>query len=181
MPKGALLHAHLDATVNAEFLWELALQQPALHVRAPGPINLSNLGSMRPEFKALPRDQLSDTASITDASYDGTWVSIQNAKAAFDASLGGSMGFDKWVIGSMTINPAEAYNTHNTITKVRRDLTRNPFLAKYCPQDMAEIYKYIPCVSCTFPDRCVRSSLTSDITGLDSLRTYFPGIHSSIF
>lgn len=119
MPKGALLHAHLDATVNSEFLLQLALKQPALHVRVSQPINLSNVGSILPEFRALPRDQFSSAPSVTEASYEpGTWVSIQNARAAFDSSLGGPAGFDRWVISSLMINPTEAYHTHNTITKV---------------------------------------------------------------
>lgn len=120
MPKGALLHAHLDATVNSEFLLQLALKQPALHVRVSQPISVSNVGSILPEFRALPRDQFSSTPSVTEASYEpGTWVSIQNARAAFDSSLGGPEGFDRWVIGSLMINPTEAYHTHNTITKVQ--------------------------------------------------------------
>jgi adenosine deaminase CECR1 len=119
MPKGALLHAHLDATVNAKFLWQLALKQPALHVRVPQAINSLTLSTTLPEFRGLPREQFSDVSSLTDSAYEpGTWVALHRARETFDVSLGGQEGFDKWVIGSMMINPTEAYNTHNTITKV---------------------------------------------------------------
>jgi len=119
MPKGALLHAHLDATVNAKFLLQLALKQPALHVRVPRAMNASTLSSALPEFRALSREQFSDAPGLTDATYEpGTWVALQRARETFDGSLGGPEGFDKWVIGAMMINPTEAYDTHNTITKV---------------------------------------------------------------
>ena len=116
MPKGALLHAHLDATVNAEFLLELALKQPGMHLRIHKPLVASSLSENLPEFRILPEAQFSDLGSL---SYNpGSWVSLQNARKNFPAQLGGQEGFDKWVIGSMTINPAEAYGTHNTTAKV---------------------------------------------------------------
>lgn len=119
MPKGALLHAHLDATVNAKFLLQLALKQPALHVRVPQPIKSLTLSSTLPEFRALPRDQFSDVPNLTASTYEpGSWVALQKARENFDASLGGPEGFDKWVIGAMMINPTEAYNTHTTIAKI---------------------------------------------------------------
>jgi len=119
MPKGALLHAHLDATVNASFLLQLALQQPAIHVRASKFIDERSISSTLPEFRALSRDQFSDSASLTEVSYPSNeWVSIRKARESFDAELGGPHGFDKWVIGALTINPNEAYNIHNTVAKI---------------------------------------------------------------
>lgn len=121
MPKGALLHAHLDATVNAKFLLKLALKEPALHVKIAATITSGNAVANLPEFRALPRDQFpSDVvASLTDSAYiPGTWVSLTRARETFAEELGGPDGFDAWVIGSMMINPTEAYKTHNTITKV---------------------------------------------------------------
>ena len=118
MPKGGLLHAHLDATVNVSFLLDLALKQPALHVRVPERVTSTTIMSLLPEFKALPPTEFSSASSVTDASYvPGCWVSVRNARKSFDPSLGCQDGFDAWVIGSMTINPTEAYNTHNTIEK----------------------------------------------------------------
>ena len=118
MPKGALLHAHLDATVNPEILFKLALQYPVFHVRVHEPLTRSNLSTNLPEFRALPQNQFSDLSSLTDVSYPlGSWVSLQKARVSFALHLGGQEGFDKWVIGAMTINPAEAYGTHNTVKK----------------------------------------------------------------
>jgi adenosine deaminase CECR1 len=123
MPKGGLLHAHLDATVNAATLLKLALQQPAIHVRTKNTLNISTIASTLPEFRALSPDLFSDAFSLTDGSYvPNTWVSIKRSRENFAASLGGPEGFDKWVLNAMMINPSEAYGTHNTITKVCRYL-----------------------------------------------------------
>ena len=118
MPKGALLHAHLDATVNPEILLNLALQYPVFHVRVNHePLSISNLSTNLPEFRALPPDFVSDFSSLTEASYPlGSWVQLAKARDSF--AFGGQEGFDKWVIGALTINPAEAYGTHNTVKKV---------------------------------------------------------------
>ena len=119
MPKGALLHAHMDATVNAGYLLQIALKYPAMHVRIHKPLSLDNLSTNLPEFRCLPQEEFSSLQSLTDPSYLlGSWVPLRNAREYFASELGGVEGFDKWVVGSMTINPSEAYGTHNTITKV---------------------------------------------------------------
>ncbi|KAF5380946.1 hypothetical protein D9615_004143 [Tricholomella constricta] len=124
MPKGALLHCHLDATVNASVLLKLALKQPALHVRVTERVTSSNVGSVLPEFRALPRNEYSDALGLTDDSYEpSSWVSLTNARKNFNSSLGGPERFDEWVIGAMMINPTEAYKTHNTIKKIWQKFT----------------------------------------------------------
>lgn len=117
MPKGALLHAHLDATVNASYVLQLALKYPAIHVRATTVITKATIGSTLPEFRVLPESEFTTLQSLTDSSYsEGAWVPLQSARQNF--SLGGPEGFDKWYVSATTIDPAEAYGTHNTVTKV---------------------------------------------------------------
>lgn len=121
MPKGALLHAHLDAMVNAKTLLELALKQPAMHVRAPAVLCEASLASTLPTFRALPAEEiyLCTGRSLTASSYEpDAWVPLAAARENFDPALGGPAGFDAWVIGALTINPIEAYQTHNTVEKV---------------------------------------------------------------
>lgn len=119
MPKGALLHAHLDATVDPETLLKLALKHPAIHVQVPEIVTAENIRTLCPTFKALPPAEYAEGLGVTDQAYTpNTFVTIHKARDTFDASLGGPEGFDKWVCSVMTINPAEAYGTHNTIAKV---------------------------------------------------------------
>ncbi|KAF7304985.1 Adenosine deaminase CECR1-A [Mycena kentingensis (nom. inval.)] len=122
MPKGALLHAHLDATVDFRTVLSLALQYPALHVRAAERLTSSNLGSVLPEFRALPKEEhpISDV-SLTDANYvANTWAPLKTARECF---LGGPAAFDAWAIAAATINPSEAYQTHNTVDKIWEKFT----------------------------------------------------------
>ncbi|KAF8211970.1 Metallo-dependent hydrolase [Mycena galopus ATCC 62051] len=100
MPKGGLLHAHLDATVNVQFVLKLALEQPTLHVRTTSRSLLS---------APLPKELFTNSeVALTDSSYvPGTWVSLRKARETFDPTLGGPEGFDQWVVGALTINPSE--------------------------------------------------------------------------
>ncbi|KAI0340075.1 Metallo-dependent hydrolase [Trametopsis cervina] len=124
LPKGALLHAHLDATVNAEVLLRLALRHPALHVRTTGLLTTTTISSLLPEFHAFPQSEWSSLTSLTASSYaSGTWIPLQTARENFDKTLGGPQGFDKWVISAITISPAEAYKTHNTTAKIWEKFT----------------------------------------------------------
>ena len=121
MPKGALLHAHLDATVDVNFLLSRILEQEAMYIRAASPLTtLSPTANVLPEFSPFPKSEvkLSATQNLTDPSYDGGWIPVQAARANFSPELGGPEGFDRWYVASTTINPAEAYGTHKTVTKV---------------------------------------------------------------
>ena len=119
MPKGGLLHAHLDATVNVHVLLQLALQYPAFHVRTPVRLAAETIGSTLPEFYPLKKCDWTNQTSLTSDNYTpGTWVSLASARATFDPNLGGPEGFDRWVTAALTVNPTEAYQTHNTTNKV---------------------------------------------------------------
>ena len=76
LPKGALLHAHLDATVNVAVLLRLALRHPALHIRVPAALTLNTITSTTPEFRALRRVEWAShsESSITASTYtSGEW------------------------------------------------------------------------------------------------------------
>ncbi|KZT07988.1 adenosine deaminase-related growth [Laetiporus sulphureus 93-53] len=119
MPKGALLHIHLDATVNAQVLLNLAAAQPNMHVRASARLTIRNVKAILPEFRALPQSEFTDRTSLTDASYTGNeWIPLHKARKTFDETLGGADGFDSWCISALMINPSEAYGTHDMPTKI---------------------------------------------------------------
>jgi adenosine deaminase CECR1 len=122
MPKGALLHAHFDAMGQPPVLLEMVLKQPAMHIRCAEYLTASNLQSIIPQFSCLPEDMYPDPkefTSLTDANYQPhTWVSAKLARQMFDSKLGGPERFDRWVLAAMTIDPSEAYGTHNTVKKV---------------------------------------------------------------
>ncbi|KAI0658804.1 Metallo-dependent hydrolase [Cubamyces menziesii] len=119
MPKGGLLHAHLDATVRVDVLLDFAMQQPAMHVRVSDRLTSGTLKTILPEFRALPKQDWTTAPSLTDPSYSpGDWVPLQNARNNFSPDMDGPEGFDRWVIDALMINPSEAYGTHNTTAKI---------------------------------------------------------------
>lgn len=121
MPKGALLHAHLDGTVNVEVLLRLAFKHTEMHVKVPKALTADTITSVLPTFCALSTKELTNVihTSLTDPSYqDDSWVQVSQARKNFSLELGGPEGFDKWVTGALTINPTEAYQTHNSVPKI---------------------------------------------------------------
>ncbi|KAJ6630590.1 hypothetical protein B0H10DRAFT_1981901 [Mycena sp. CBHHK59/15] len=168
MPKGALLHAHLDATVNTEFVLKIALEQPALHVRVPEPLTALNVSKTLPEFKALTKEMFPNSdASLTDTSYSpNTWISLQKARNAFHPDLGGLEGFDRWVIGALTINPTEAYSTHNTVDKIWEKFTStfmvSTGLIRFAPVWKQYLYEFF------------RSSVEDGVSYVEVRINFFP-------
>ena len=120
MPKGGLLHAHLDATVNVEVLMRLVGQHRVYYVSVEQVLTQENLSHNFPRFEIFPEGVKSES-SLTDAAYaPGSWVPYHDARQSF--AFGGSQGFDDWVKAGMTINPQEAYVMYNTSIKVRFSL-----------------------------------------------------------
>lgn len=118
MPKGGLLHGHLDAMVDCSFLLKLAFAQPAIHIRTPTLLTATNMTNVLPEFRGLPSSEFTNSSSLTFDYVPGTWVNLKQARENFDPALGGPKGFDAWALGVLTINPSEAYGTHNSVLKV---------------------------------------------------------------
>lgn len=120
MPKGALLHAHLGLTIGAKTLLDIALRHPAIHIAVPKSITSSNMAFMQPDLKPIHTNSNASVSSLTDPGYHpNTWVPLATARERFDAALGGPDGFDRWLISKMTINPSDAYITHNNNIRVR--------------------------------------------------------------
>ena len=116
-----MLHAHLDATVDVNFMLNRILEQEAVYVRTSTRLTtLSPTPNVLPEFTPFPKSEvkLSAVQSLTDPSYDGGWISAKVARETFSPEFGGTKGFDKWYVASTSIDPAEAYGTHKTVAKV---------------------------------------------------------------
>lgn len=119
MPKGALLHSHLDAMVSASVVLKYALEEPAIHVKIPNRLTKASLASTPPAFRGLKPSEYSDEVCLTSNLYNpGTWVQIKRARENFSDQLGGPEGFDAWVIDSLTILPGEAYEKYDSMSKV---------------------------------------------------------------
>ncbi|KAJ7510093.1 hypothetical protein B0H11DRAFT_2152419 [Mycena galericulata] len=159
MPKGGLLHAHLDATVNAEFVLKLALEHPALHVRVAEPLSALNISKILPEFRALSENMFTSSGvALTDASYSpNTWVSLKIAREGFDSALGGPDAFDKWTA---------PYQTHNTVNKIWEKFTStfrvSEGLIRFSPVWRKYIYEFF------------RSSVEDGVSYVEVRINFFP-------
>lgn len=129
MPKGALLHCHFGATVDIPKLIEIALETPLMHIRTEKHFSSEivaiddhralDLPIPRFSLKKTDAGDLSKSSSLFDSDYkNDEWIAIRQARDNFPERLGGPKGFDKWVYKTLTIDPAEAYQTHSTVTKV---------------------------------------------------------------
>ncbi|KAG9318586.1 hypothetical protein JVU11DRAFT_678 [Chiua virens] len=161
MPKGALLHVHQHATVEAGFLLALALGQPAIHIRCSNVIDTSTVAQALPEIRAIPKEEYTQSCGITDAEYvPNTWVSLQTARETFDPALGGPEGFDKWIISTFVINPSEAYRSHNTPNKIWKK-----FQSTFVITD--PIIRYLP-VQKAYLREFIMSSIADGISYIES-------------
>lgn len=119
MPKGALLHVHLDLTVNGSTLLALALQHPSIHLRASARITPDSIKFVHIEFRPLPPSFVPQCISLCLPTYKpDAWVPLRRAREQFDAALGGTQGFDRWIASCLTINPSDSYVTHNNNIRI---------------------------------------------------------------
>ncbi|KAG8731680.1 hypothetical protein FRC10_001583 [Ceratobasidium sp. 414] len=134
MPKGGLLHGHMDAMCDAAFLYKAALEYPNMHIRISSAITSASTPFPLPQFKALSPEltaQHKNATLLTSTSYEpNSWVPLSTARRDFQ--FGGPEAFDKWIIGSMMINPREAYVDYNT--SVKGIIRYEPILKRYMRQ-----------------------------------------------
>jgi len=115
MPKGALLHCHLEAMVDLEWLIEEAFNLKGYHIKADAPLDSDNAQAVSPfMFKWLKDTPASSVSStpIWSASYSpGTFIPI--AAAADSFPHGGREGFKTWLRARTTITLEESLCHHH--------------------------------------------------------------------
>lgn len=122
MPKGSLLHAHLGATVDLDWVWNVALATPGMQMSSPVP-----LISESARETAVVRFRYSGTTSkgvpsIWSADYPpNTLVPITLAADTFPNS--GRSGFISWISDRASITPSESIQHHLGVDDVWRKLS----------------------------------------------------------
>ena len=143
MPKGALLHAHLDAMIDVDWLIDqvLATQGMAMYTEGSG---LSNEKARADEIFLLKHIKKSsvDVPSIWAADYhDSGPVLVTEAAKSFPA--GGTEGFKVWLRKRCTITLEESLEHHRGVDDVWQRFT-----SCFPPLDSMESYEPIfrPCM-----------------------------------
>ncbi|CAE6420102.1 unnamed protein product [Rhizoctonia solani] len=123
IPKGGLLRGHMNTMCDVGFIYSLALEYPAIHVRVNSRITSDDPLPI-PEFKPLSPELVVEHAnmpSLTRADYVlGTWVPLDKARNEF--SHGGPEAFDKWIVGSLALSAEEGGKVPNTSIKAHERL-----------------------------------------------------------
>ncbi|KAL1974994.1 hypothetical protein VTN31DRAFT_5198 [Thermomyces dupontii] len=126
MPKGSLLHAHLEAMFDLDLLVDQAFSTPGIHMYAPAPLLTAEDFDRAPflfRYAATSVEESSGTRSIWTADYTpSSLIPIQNAAATFPC--GGEQGFRTWLKGRMMLSPDHAYRHHHGVDAIWRYFSR---------------------------------------------------------
>ena len=114
MPKGTLLHCHLEAMVDLPWLLDEIFQTEGAQICASAPLNTpeARLGTDFTVQFVHPNRAQKNSFNIWDSSYEpGALVSLHTMADAFPD--GGKEGFLAWITSRCTITPDEALNHHH--------------------------------------------------------------------
>ncbi|KKY27977.1 putative cecr1 family adenosine [Phaeomoniella chlamydospora] len=119
MPKGSILHAHMDAMIDTDWLLEQAFEIPGYHITSNEPLVSQKALDYGPfEFRYIPEGTTQTTDSIWTTSYKpNTPVPISAAASSFP---GGLEAFKSWVISRMVITADESLFHHHGLDEVWR-------------------------------------------------------------
>lgn len=125
MPKGSILHAHLDAIVELDYVFDTLLSEPGMHISAPD----ARLGTSEARadavvnFRFFARDRNPSMSIWDDASYQpGEFVPL--AKAADTFPDGGREGWIRWMKSKTTISETDAVEQHHGVDHVWRKFSK---------------------------------------------------------
>ncbi|KAK0728510.1 adenosine deaminase family protein [Lasiosphaeria miniovina] len=123
MPKGALLHSHCDAMVDFDYILELLLTTPGMHIACPGS-HLATAEARKEEGVSIQFRAINHTeGSLWKDDYKpGTFVLM--TKAADDYPDGGRSGFLEWLKSRCTINQADALEQHHGVAEIWRKFVK---------------------------------------------------------
>ena len=131
MPKGCLLHCHLDAMGDLDWLIEEAFQTEGMHIYADGPLD-SPSALKSTAFYFQPAETIADSASlpsIWSSSYQGN-IRTPLVQAADAFPDGGRVAFIEWFKSRVTITPHDSRNHHLGVDEVwRKFMSCFPILA----------------------------------------------------
>ncbi|KAI1465995.1 Metallo-dependent hydrolase [Daldinia caldariorum] len=116
MPKGALLHAHMDAMVDFDFLFRVLLATPGIHLAADRPLTTDEeREDAKLTFRFFRQPRTEGNLWSPDYKPD-TFVLLTQAADAFPD--GGKDGFLKWLYGRCTISRTDAVSQHHGVDHI---------------------------------------------------------------
>lgn len=121
MPKGALLHAHLGATVELDWVFNEALSTPGMQMSAVAPLSSESSRDASLVAFRYSSTALEDVPSIWSPEYPpNTLVPIKLVAETFPN--GGEKGFIAWIKDRCSITQTESIQHHLGVDDVWRKL-----------------------------------------------------------
>ncbi|KAL1988341.1 hypothetical protein VTN96DRAFT_10024 [Rasamsonia emersonii] len=120
MPKGALLHAHLDAMFDLDFLIDQAFSTPGIHMSACKPLVSEKDLEVAPftfQYSSAPLADSDGKQSIWTEGYTPCSL-IHIQKAASTYPKGGERGFRVWLKSRMMIAAEHSYYHHHGVDAI---------------------------------------------------------------
>ncbi|KAF7587271.1 cat eye syndrome chromosome region, candidate 1 [Aspergillus hancockii] len=119
MPKGCLLHAHMEAMIDIDWLIDQALELPGFFIASPQYLWPGESKWLQPfEFHYRPGAQGQGSVNIWQSDYPpNQLVPVNDAAWAYP---GGVAAFKAWAISRMTIKEEEALEHHHGIADIWR-------------------------------------------------------------
>lgn len=125
MPKGSILHAHLDAIVDLDFVFDTLLNEPGMHICAPD----ARLGTSEARaeavvnFRFFAKEKNPAMSIWDDAGYTpGEFVPL--ARAADSFPDGGRQGWIRWMKSKTTISETDAVEQHHGVDHIWRKFSK---------------------------------------------------------
>lgn len=116
MPKGALLHAHVDAMVDFDFLFDVLLSTPGIHLSA----DMSLVDDKTREASKMTfrfyKESCTEGNIWSDDYKPETPILLTQVADAFPD--GGRPGFLKWLYGRCTISRTDAVSQHHGVDHI---------------------------------------------------------------
>lgn len=122
MPKGALLHCHMDAMVDREWLIRLAMDTEGLCMGAEKALVTADFRENAHIFFQYNKSSVDKSATLFAESYvPGSLVPLHAVANAFPD--GGREGFVEWVVSRLSISAEESLNHHHGPNSIWRKFT----------------------------------------------------------
>lgn len=121
MPKGALLHAHMDAMVDFDFLFDVLLSTPGMHIYCAQALSTPHALEVG-QFKfRYFKSKKTDTSIWNDSYEPNTPITVTQAADSFPN--GGKEGFLRWLKDRCTITITENLEQFHGVDAVWRKFT----------------------------------------------------------
>lgn len=122
MPKGTLLHAHMDAMVDFDFLLDVLMRTPGMHISSDRPLKGKDaLDSSVLNFRFRAKE--GTAGSIWEDSYNpDTFILL--TKAADEFPDGGRPGFLAWLKSRCTLSVTDSHEQHHGVDAIWRKFAK---------------------------------------------------------